>query len=532
MYALSNLRIFMTGNRAILREVLFAAMLMTCLPAWAQVPATASAGFVHVTSRLVVLDVTVLDKKGVPVVNGLTRNDFIVKEDNHPQTIVSFEPPKLGEQGKQAGNDGLAASAPATILMLDLLNSTFADAGYVRTELQKYLEKQPERLASPTDLMVLGNDALESIQNYTHSRAALLTALASVPASSPYKATSEDDYQERFVQTVFALEQIALLNNGVPERKNILWLGPGFTNIHPADYTYQAQQEYFRFLRQATNSLVKVRASMFVFYPPGNSMKAQTVRSANAALGKSEPFAEVINLGIFVKETGGKLFYGRNDGDGEIRDAQALGSASYTLTYRPPQNPTDRSFRHIEISMRDRSLHVLTKAGYFGPIGDDAADIQSSELVSLADAAQSTIPYSTLKMTVRNLVRHPDSGTVQFTIALKSSRLLWNRAKDETSTTDAAFAAVSLSKQRNILASSLKMLTITAHTQNPKLLPATLTPVPITVHVPRNTAKVRVLVQAAEGGWLGSVDLDQGRLAAAPAAPTPNPPLSRTIREI
>lgn len=133
--------------------------------------------------------------------------------------------------------------------------------------------------------------------------------------------------------------------------------------------------------------------------------------------------------------------------DGEISDAQALGLASYTLSYRPHPDPADGSFRHIEVSMRDPSLHVLTKAGYFAPTGKSAVGTQRAELVSLADAAQSTIPYSTLKMTIHKLVRPPDSGTVQFTIALQSSRLIWNRGKDGTSTTDAAVAAVSLSRQ-------------------------------------------------------------------------------------
>jgi hypothetical protein len=38
--------------------------------------------------------VTVLDKKGHPVVSGLTENDFTITEDNTPQHIVSFEPPE------------------------------------------------------------------------------------------------------------------------------------------------------------------------------------------------------------------------------------------------------------------------------------------------------------------------------------------------------------------------------------------------------------------------------------------------------
>ena len=48
---------------------------------------------IKVTSALVFLDVTVLDKKGHLVVSGLTKDDFTITEDKVPQTIVSFEAP-------------------------------------------------------------------------------------------------------------------------------------------------------------------------------------------------------------------------------------------------------------------------------------------------------------------------------------------------------------------------------------------------------------------------------------------------------
>src|SRR5271170_3363525 len=45
------------------------------------------------TTTLVYLDVTVVDKKGNPVVTGLTRDDFTITEDKQPQRTFSFEAP-------------------------------------------------------------------------------------------------------------------------------------------------------------------------------------------------------------------------------------------------------------------------------------------------------------------------------------------------------------------------------------------------------------------------------------------------------
>lgn len=70
-----------------------AAILLTVIPfrelkAQAQQPSS-GAPKIQVTSALVFLDVTVLDKKGRPVVSGLTQDDFTLTEDKQPQRIFS-----------------------------------------------------------------------------------------------------------------------------------------------------------------------------------------------------------------------------------------------------------------------------------------------------------------------------------------------------------------------------------------------------------------------------------------------------------
>jgi hypothetical protein len=86
-------------------------------------------------------------------------------------------------------------------------------------------------------------------------------------------------------------------------------------------------------------------------------------------------------------------------------------------------------------------------------------------------------------------------------------------------------AAVSLSANRDILASRLETFTVQANTQEPTRLAATLTPLSVTLRVPRRTQSVRVVVQTAENGRLGTVELDNKTLDAAPETPTPEPKL-------
>jgi hypothetical protein len=126
---------------------------------------------IRVTSDLVYLDVTVVDRKGNPVVTGLTKNDFTITENGKPKRIFSFDTPvagaetsaaaspAIGSETVQVPNTKTAQKGPATILVLDLLNTPFVDSAYARDSIRRYLAKQPQRLASPTELMVLNNTA-------------------------------------------------------------------------------------------------------------------------------------------------------------------------------------------------------------------------------------------------------------------------------------------------------------------------------------------------------------------------------------
>ena len=55
----------------------------------------------NATTRNVILDAVVTDKKG-NVVTGLTRNDFVIREDNTPQAIQSFDAVTAGTSAEDA----------------------------------------------------------------------------------------------------------------------------------------------------------------------------------------------------------------------------------------------------------------------------------------------------------------------------------------------------------------------------------------------------------------------------------------------
>jgi VWFA-related protein len=489
---------------------------------------TADTPTIRVTSQLVFLDVTVLDKKGRPVVKRLTKNDFTITDNKKPQRIFSFEAPETHVVDTNATDDNPAGKAPVTIFVLDLLNSRFEDFAYIRYMVRKYLAAQTTRLNSPTELMVLGNNSLEMVQGYTRSKEDLLRALDHVPAALPYKEMSGSFMGERFAQSIDALQQIALQNRGVPGRKNIVWVGHGGPNIYTLNLPPSDVDALSGYVHDTTNMLVDSRVSLFVIYPGlqvnGSPITASEME-AGVDIGDDDPFSGDINFGVFVNETGGNLFYNRNDINTEIRQSEQLGSEYYTLTYQPPDGDSDGKFRRIRVTLRNPDLRVVTKAGYFSTDKRAVVGSRQQTMVNLSEAARSTIPFTSLGVTIENLVRHPDTGTAEFTVLLSPQNLDWQSASDGKSSVDLLLAAASLSGDRSFLASRLESLTVFADSQDATQLARTGTRRVMTIRVPRKTQSLRVVIQTAGNGRTGTVELDRKAIDSAPEAPTPEPKL-------
>lgn len=485
----------------------------------------------RITSTLVFLDVTVLDKKGYPVVTGLSKDDFTITEDHKPQRIFSFESPDTHVMGANAGDENPDGKAPVTIIVLDLLNSSFEDFAYIRDEVRRFLDTQPAQLTVPAELMVVGNESLEMLQGYTRNKADLLYALNHLPAALPYKEMNGVFGWERFAQSIDALQQIALQNKGVPGRKNIVWVGHGGPGIYLDTIAFSPKEvnELKDYAHETTNMLVDARISLFVIYRGlrvnGRDMQFSAME-ADIDLGDSDPFAGDINFGVFVNETGGKLLFNRNDVDKLIGRSQRLGSEYYTLTYQPRGGADDGKFRRIHVTLRGRNLEVVTKAGYFAPDKDAPGNPRQQTMMDLAEAARSTIPYTALDVSLSGVVQHPDTRTAEFTVQLRVKNLDWLPTEDGRSSANLILAAVSLTGDNNILASRMERVTVWAATQDSTRRTESVTRLPLTVRVPRKTKIVRVLMETERGGRIGAADLERKTIDSAPAVTTPTPQLA------
>jgi hypothetical protein len=119
-----------------------------------------------------------------------------------------------------------------------------------------------------------------------------------------------------------------------------------------------------------------------------------------------DPFAGDINFGLFANETGGKLFYNSNNVDMEINPRQ-------------------------------------------------------QQMIKLAEAVHSTIPFDALSVSLSSMVRHPDTRTAEFTVELKSKNLTFEPSEGGKGIAQLIVAA-SLNQYGNILASRTQTVTLVA----------------------------------------------------------------------
>ncbi|MDW5265585.1 MULTISPECIES: VWA domain-containing protein [Acidobacteriaceae] len=491
-------------------------------------PSASDVPTLHVTSRLVFLDVTVLDAKGHPVVKGLTQDDFSITQDKKPQKIFSFEAPDAHVAAGDAADDNPAGKAPVTIFVLDQLNSTFEQMAYIRYCVQQYLAKEPKQLKAPAEVMVLGNESLEMAQGYTRDKRELLSAVEHVPAAIPYKL-NPSFFTERFLQSINGLRQIALENSGIPGRKNIVWIGHGGPSLYTSFLDGTTADKVTAYVHKTANMLVNARMSLFLIYPGLEVAPYRTFsRSASASeeeIGDDDPFSGDVNFGIFVNETGGRLFYNRNDLDQLIRTSVELGSHYYTLTYQPPEDIANGKFLRVRVTMRNPALQALTKAGYFSPDKGQPTDPRLDALYNIAEAVQTNVPFAGLDIGVENIVRHSDTNSAEFTVNVNMKNADWKPGTDGKSAVDIGFAGASLSSRHLVLASKTEAFSLTNPSQDPDHLKALQAHLTMTLRVPRNTKSVRLVVGSLLGGRIGSVDVDRKMIDTAPDLPTPEPKL-------
>jgi VWFA-related protein len=412
----------------------------------------------HITSRIVYVDVVVRDRAG-HIVRGLSQNDFHLMEDGKPQTVAFFADHTNDFSAVSAApaNDlNFANVGPVSnsvnIVLFDFLNTASQDQVYARKQMIRFLEALPP--GHQTALFVLGA-RLRMLQNFTGGTDRLVAAAkamevkpsdmrtageqqqesdfvtefekATGPSASPYQAPADglslqgaDETQRAMDITHEALGEIAAAVSGYPGRKNLYWLADRFPliggpslEIHEladdvAAYNTSAPAAGAKMaglaeplstqdIAEANQGLANAQIAIYPVLLTGVDASGMGAE-ARGVSSTQQLFAYRSQLHTMMDNlaytTGGQAFYGTNDFAGALRNGFEDGSSYYTLAYIPRNGKWNGAFRKIKVSLATQHGDSLNYRHGYYATGAVATKVDPAQ--ELDAALQPATPESTM----------------------------------------------------------------------------------------------------------------------------------------
>ena len=397
-------------------------------------PAANPQATIRAKVRQVLLDVVVTDGKNQPV-RGLQQDEFSLTEDGQAQKIAYFEahtapataaakseplPPQPTNTFRNVSTEDSAL--PLNVLLYDLLNTPLTDQPFAHSEIVKFLRNRP--VGSRFAIFVLG-DNLHLLQGFTDDEHRLVAAMqrkeadphslllylssGNVPSASEQfsgSAAIANDaagqtmlgavqgmeqhmrrfYLERRVErTVAAFVEIARFLNGLPGRKNLIWLSGSFpANLFPGTDPLDAFAGSVNFspaLREAADLLTVGQVAVYPvdirgltvdpFFDASNRVTVRTPAEISQARRNFmlEIEAEQDTMDQIAEDTGGHAFYNTNGLSEAIATGTADGANYYTLSYAPSNAKFHGELRKIRVQLAHRGYHLAYRHSY---LADDS----------------------------------------------------------------------------------------------------------------------------------------------------------------
>jgi VWFA-related protein len=480
------------------------------------------------SARLVVLDVVASDKSGKPIDN-LTAADFQVYEDGRLQRIRSVEPPSAhvlpptSEAANTVFDPAKPASfgqSPVDVLVLDQLNTHFADSAFARSSLHDFLSTQPAVLRQPTTLLSVYDNHFKQLQGFTRDRDALLHALGAAPTEYAWRlelnGKADHGPIERLDQSLRALEEMAQSYARIPGRKNLIWVGGGFPSMDPEQLGDHDMKTVKDAMHHVTNVLLNSRVTLYAVDPTTTAMGMTEIIDASqmsfaqyagdSLAGGTDPFGATEDFDTLGPMTGGRVIRARNDVARLIGESVDLGANFYTIAYTPSSNSdASANLRRIQVVCLQPGITTATRNGYYAG-AEKPEDALADATYDLTTAAETMVPLNGLHITAE-----PDTVAGAYHVRVTVPSLTWKPKPDGGASASVYVMAVSLNNAGKMMAHTVHAMTSNARPGANLADESKSTDFLFLATPAPKAAKLRFIVRDSASGRMGSVDLPVGR---------------------
>lgn len=322
----------------------------------------------RVTTRMVVVDVVAVDKKGQPV-NDLEASDFALREDGHEQAISTFNFQKPGlpkaatadPPGRDSGPlppnmfrnlPKYQASGALNVILIDALNSTLPHQAYVRDEMVHFLEKLPQ--GQPIAIYALGRklrlledfttdltELKKVVGSFKGQKSHLMSNAAGAPETplvqgmaaqtlesmAPQLAKQIEGFTQesladqagmRVQATLAALNLLARTLAGYPGRKNLIWISESIPMMIVPDLhkISRENRDFSDQLAITANLLTDAQIAVYPidarglvtssFYDPANNVGGQAAVGGAVARSEGALAEELLNAHSSMEDVAAK----------------------------------------------------------------------------------------------------------------------------------------------------------------------------------------------------------------------------------
>ena len=428
-------------DRRIIKALLIGTLfLFAAQSVWCQQAAQSQGGGAHriaVGTEVVRVPAIVTDRSGAHIPD-LSIEDFTILENGKPQKIAFFEhvqtkPELLKPQASsenEVTNTYEKSSGRLTIILLDMLNTSFADQERARRSIVKFLK---ERLVAtePVALMSLHPSGIRVIHDFTTDPGVLAEALKRVPGQRSINEIAETVQPDPIVSrrspamvasrlrelemrgqianqigaegvrlTLVSLREIGEAFAGIRGRKSLIWATGGLP--FPADDKQVVNtwmvgldtmyQDTWQALNRADIAVYPLDVEGLVnnyYIHPTRTRRFYGMPSFRTTVYDMEEFAHM---------TGGRMCYVKTEIEGCFRQATADSSDYYLLGFYPEPDPKKTGWRKLAVRVSRQDTKVQARTSYF--VGN-VRDADSGRKEDLQLGLVSPLDYTDLPLTVR-----------------------------------------------------------------------------------------------------------------------------------